>query len=427
MLCQEDLSAASFRGVSFYVSKDAVAYGRRIATHEYPNRDIPFHEDLGQKNTTVKVSAYVFEPGAAGKAQALVAACTTEGAGLLVLPDGQVFLCVAPQIERTREREKNGYRAFEIEFRVDGEQTGFGALGVFGRLIDDIGFGLPGILGDALSAAFIAPQLIGLIGTPFGVGQVPDFVRSVAVSTLQLAAGELLGAVEAARLPETETQSAVRALIGATRTAERVFDPLLQTFTPPDTGSRNPLGGNITDALTRLNLVIRQVGQSPDPALADQVLKRIQDFVGPAPIDNPRAPSERLHNAVLDGFQAAVRRLALVERSRLAAERTFASRRDAVQLRADLAEDYNEHLEATRHLDKLYEALVQARNLAAQAVSRRVTNLAPVLTIEAPRSMPALYWAWRLYQDPERAAELVRRNGVRHASLMPQEFEALAR
>ena len=49
-----------------------------------------------------------------------------------------------------------------------------------------------------------------------------------------------------------------------------------------------------------------------------------------------------------------------------------------------------------------------------------------VLTIDAVATMPAIWWAYRLYQDPARAGELVARNGVKHPQFMPQQFEALA-
>lgn len=427
MVCQEDLSVASYRGVTFYVSKDAVSYGRRIQTHEYPNRDIPFHEDLGQKNTTIKVTAYVFEPGAAGKAAALTAVCATEGSGILVLPDGTIFNCVCPSAEVSRERDKNGYRSIELEFRVDGAQTGFGAFGVFGRLIDDIGYGLPTLLGAALAPLFQAPRLLGLAGLPAGRGEVPDYVLDATITTLEMAAGDLLVAVEGARLPEPQAQDAVRTLIVASRSAASTFRPLRHNYLPPGTGSRDPLADSIAACLGRMNTVIRQIGQSPDAEVADQTLRTLQGFLGVQTFDRPRAPSEELFNQSVLGFQTAVRQMALVERSRLVAERDYATRRDAIQARADLTEDYNTHLDASRHQEARFRALIQARNTAAQAITRRAINLAPILTIEAPRSMPSLYWAWRLYQDPERAGELVRRNGVQHASLMPQIFEAMAR
>jgi len=61
-----------------------------------------------------------------------------------------------------------------------------------------------------------------------------------------------------------------------------------------------------------------------------------------------------------------------------------------------------------------------------QYLTQLMANLAPVVTISSPQSMPALWWAWRLYQDPTRAVDLVLRNNVVHPSFMPLSFEALA-
>jgi len=75
----------------------------------------------------------------------------------------------------------------------------------------------------------------------------------------------------------------------------------------------------------------------------------------------------------------------------------------------------------------VYVALDELRGRVAEHLSRLVTDLAPVLIVGAAQSMPSLWWANRLYGDAFRAAELVRRNRVKHASFMPVEFEALAR
>jgi prophage DNA circulation protein len=39
--------------------------------------------------------------------------------------------------------------------------------------------------------------------------------------------------------------------------------------------------------------------------------------------------------------------------------------------------------------------------------------------------MPALYWAWRFYKDPNRAMEIVNRNRVADPAFIPPTFEAL--
>lgn len=42
------LQDASFRGVPFKVEEESAGTGRRVETHEYPNRDKPYTEDLGK-------------------------------------------------------------------------------------------------------------------------------------------------------------------------------------------------------------------------------------------------------------------------------------------------------------------------------------------------------------------------------------------
>ncbi len=50
---------ASFRGVPFQVEGDEATLGRRVQTHEYPNRDQPYTEDLGRATRRFQISAYL--------------------------------------------------------------------------------------------------------------------------------------------------------------------------------------------------------------------------------------------------------------------------------------------------------------------------------------------------------------------------------
>ncbi|NAH43850.1 DNA circularization protein, partial [Escherichia coli] len=48
MTWKDRLQDASFRGVPFKVEEESMGTGRRVETHEYPNRDKPYTEDLGK-------------------------------------------------------------------------------------------------------------------------------------------------------------------------------------------------------------------------------------------------------------------------------------------------------------------------------------------------------------------------------------------
>ena len=63
---------------------------------------------------------------------------------------------------------------------------------------------------------------------------------------------------------------------------------------------------------------------------------------------------------------------------------------------------------------------------AVQAISKTIATLAPVLTITAPQSMPALYWAYLFYGDASRAQEIADRNDAVEWMQIGGEFQILS-
>jgi hypothetical protein len=61
-----------------------------------------------------------------------------------------------------------------------------------------------------------------------------------------------------------------------------------------------------------------------------------------------------------------------------------------------------------------------------QGLSAQAANRAPLVRVELNLSLPSALLAWQLYADPARAGELVARNHVGTAMLMPATFEAVA-
>lgn len=59
MTILSQLYSASFRGVSFYVRDSSIESGRKTITHEFPNADRRYVEDLGRLQTTYRIKALV--------------------------------------------------------------------------------------------------------------------------------------------------------------------------------------------------------------------------------------------------------------------------------------------------------------------------------------------------------------------------------
>ncbi|KKL68731.1 hypothetical protein LCGC14_2122050 [marine sediment metagenome] len=84
----DTLNAASFKGVKFLARRTSATGGRKTVTHEYPNTDRRFVEDLGklQKIFTIDGIITGSQNTYAQKRDALITALESEGNGLLVHP-----------------------------------------------------------------------------------------------------------------------------------------------------------------------------------------------------------------------------------------------------------------------------------------------------------------------------------------------------
>lgn len=54
-----DLRRASYQGIPFEVSSSELNFGRRTVTHEYPQRDMPYVEDMGKAIRKITIKAFV--------------------------------------------------------------------------------------------------------------------------------------------------------------------------------------------------------------------------------------------------------------------------------------------------------------------------------------------------------------------------------
>ncbi|HGW7256049.1 TPA: DNA circularization N-terminal domain-containing protein, partial [Escherichia coli] len=96
---REKLLEASFRGVPFKVEEESAGTGRRVETHEYPNRDKPYTEDLGKVTFRPSITAYVVGDDCFDQRDRLIDALNKPGPGTLVHPTyGEMKVCVDGEV-----------------------------------------------------------------------------------------------------------------------------------------------------------------------------------------------------------------------------------------------------------------------------------------------------------------------------------------
>lgn len=408
------LRRASFRGVPFWVESDDAEYGRRLVVHEFPNRDRPFTEDMGEKAQHFHVTAYLAGDDVIGAKDALVAACRKRGPGTLVLPtDGsQTVRCKS--CKRSHHLDRLGYIGFSLEFVESGIGLNAAPLQLMSLLVDVAAVAAIGRILDAFWTAYSGAQQVGWV-----VSSAAGYITSAA------------GAIDAVRtqvqvLPEVgaDVYQTLTALAGdAGDLARGGIDSVgfAQSYmgTSPLAGT-NDLPQRLVDAVVG----IRAGAVSETDALA--ALWQLVDYGRPDPVPASGGRSEAQDAANAAAINAVIRRAALGALATAAAEADFGDRETAVMWRARVSEAYERELVGVPAGSPLAAALSDVRGKAAVAISQKMASLQPVVSVEAAAMAPSIVWAYRLTGDARGAGDLITRNRIRHPAYMPTRFASLA-
>ncbi|MBR0871204.1 DNA circularization N-terminal domain-containing protein [Bradyrhizobium tropiciagri] len=410
------LWSASYKGTPFFVERDEEEGGRRIVVHQFPMRDDPYLEDLGEDKREFQVVAYVASDAADTQAAALAASCASRGPGNLVLPTHGPIIVRCLSFQRQRDKDKHGYIAFRLDFVREGSAFALATVAALANLI----------FAAADNLSFVAATAFA---SSLTFANQPDYVRDAAVTAVE---------TNAAALESIRSSATVDPAVSLAQKVEiqSIFDAASDVITTPVVGARayaTPAGlaanSPAVDLGARIMASARAIGDGIPPAEAvstfENLLASAQVEV-PAPIfSTPGTIAEASNEATA---YRALRVAALAVYGEAIARVTLSDRPAALTLRADVAELFESELLALDAGDTdLAHALMQMRDAVIKYLSRAVLDLASVLIIEANLSMPSLFWAWKLYQDPTRSTELAARNRVPHPSFMPNDFEALAK
>ncbi|CUA90226.1 Mu-like prophage DNA circulation protein [Chelatococcus sambhunathii] len=388
---------ASFRGVPFWVEVDEERGGRRIVTHEFPMRDEPFHEDLGEKAAIFSVTAYLASDAADAEAAALASASRARGPAVLVLPMHGPLTARCVDFRRSRERDRAGYVAYELDFVREGATVAIASVAFLAQQVFNAVDALAGIIGGAYAELT-------------DVRRRPDYAVAAAVDAAQDAAATL-EVVRTSQPVDPEVSAGARDAIAALHDEAPAL--IIRA------------AGAAPEVAERIFAIARNLGDGlpADAAVgAFREIVAIRPFVEPARTDGERAAAQ---NRSITGL--VLRLAALAAMVEATTRRQFDGRRDAITARGELAELIAR--EQAGMTGAAYAALYLAsEDMSGRAVdllSRQIADIAPIVTVTVPRALPSLWHAWRLYGDPNRADDLVRRNRVVHPSFMPERFEAL--
>lgn len=120
MSYRDSIRPASFRGVPFETEGTQSTFGRRNITHEYPQRDQPFIEDMGRSVRKFTVDAFVLEPDYLAKRDRLLAALEQGGPGTLIHPFYGSLDVSVDSFSITENKRDGGMASMSITFLESG-------------------------------------------------------------------------------------------------------------------------------------------------------------------------------------------------------------------------------------------------------------------------------------------------------------------
>ena len=390
---------ASYKGASFWVESDSEDGGRRIVVHEFPMRDDPFLEDLGEAKRDFNVTAYLASDTADNEASSLVAVCALRGPGVLVLPAQGPLMVRCLTFKRDREKDRAGKIAFSLHFVREGAAASLVSIASLANLVFAAADGVMGAVGEFLQTATTV------------LGRA-DYIVGAVVSGLQEGAA-ILEAVRTSEPVDPGVSAAQRGVIQA------IYDDA-PTLVSSATGV-DP------DIAPRLVASYRAIADGMPATSAHRVFGEVLDNA-PVVLD---APGISVNAAVAQSNAGAVGTVL-----RLAATAAYAEaiirmdipdRGNGITIRAQAAERFDQELGAIPARDvALFRSVLALRGAVVEYLSRAILDRAPVVTVESNMTMPSLFWSYRLYAAADRGAEIVARNRVAHPSYLPTSFEALS-
>lgn len=380
MAWRDNLRPASFRGVPFEVDTSSLTVGRRLARHEYPQRDIPFMEDMGRKAREYKVDALILGPDYMDDRDALIAAIEAAGAGQLVHPYyGTLQVVVTGECQISESTESGGRAKIAITFLEAGlpqePEMASDTEAVLEAQYD--------ACEDAIAADF---------AESFSIDGLPDFAVQDALGSVNAALALPSMALGNLAWIRADPLSALTALL-----PENLLSSL-----------GNPLG------LARGVLYLVRN--------AAEVLVLLA-FDRPPVMVSASTPSRQAQNANRAAIAGLVRQAATARRIMDLAKAEPATLDDARTYRSEIVSRTDDVLLTETTGQASADALVQLRTDAV-AHFAAITPSLPRLTRLVPRAVrPALVLAHDFYGDgwftAGREDELIARNRVRHPGFVP--------
>lgn len=370
---------ASFRGVAFKVDRHQFEFGRNKVTHEYPQRDSAYTEDLGRKVREYSISAYLVGSDYDLQRNKLIEAIEQAGPGELVHPYLGTMQVEARTATLTEESASGRFCVLSLSF-VEAGVNKFPS-----AAIDNV-------TSVGATAEAVADQAVADFVKKFSIKGLPQFcIDSVRgkitnlTGKLETLGGPLLSASESAGFFR-DLRSLAADVDTLVQSPELLGDKIKQNLMV--------FGGVSKSGMSAVRGILGLLGYGDD-----------DDDVGTS--TSTRSRQGNNHKAL----NRLVQELTVSAASQSAVISSVQAYDEAVEVRDEIVGG----------IDGLLQEASDPQFFELRDLQAKVSNAVPA-SDELPRlrpftpllTQPSLVLAHRLHGDAKRAGELVQLNRVRH-------------
>lgn len=428
---------ASFRGVSFWVESSDLSVGRRTVTHQYPQRDEPFTEDLGRAAREYRFSAFVLGDDYIEQAKKLREALEKPGAATLVHPEfGEIQVVAQPgaSMSFSQSMRRVNFSLAFVEAGLNAFPTPEGASQQASRAaadevseaaaesfedsltLDDIeDFVQDALNGDLLDALDIISNS--------EIAKVLDFadrVSELANDAIGLVRGgpkafatKLMGALGLSRLATTVAgwQRVGKSLCALADDLRGDDDEPYFSTVKPKSAEVIESNRKAVYSLCRQAVLVQAVG--------------VSTLIG-TDVDSTVASSSILPDDGEDvvDTQSGATSVTTVTSSGSASQSPTISYDEMLEARETIVGRLEEEMLDVED-DRVFMALREAATAVSKDLSFRAEEQARLYDYDAGAVLPSCVTAMELYGDATRAQEIVVRNGVTNPLFCPNVLKVL--
>lgn len=383
MSWKEELREASFRDIPFFVERSGTSFGRMQVEHVFPDRPIPFVEDLGRSPKRFRVEGYVLGADYLEQRDRLVAAVAEESkVGKLVHPYYGTLAVVCRGLEVEESTREGGIARLFFVFLEAG-------LASWPDLVPDKTAALQTTATEVANASStqVAADLV--------IEGQPAFVVEQASKQAETLAQKLAGLDLFGKLADVQ-KFRDDAKAYADKLVELVASPLL--FAQETSALLASIVGVAGGALAALEAYLGLLKVPPIPSCGTSSRALIGD-------------------ANRDAVLALFRAQALGWAALSASSASWASYEDAIAGRNRVLDALDE-LEPSFG-DQVFEALGDARRALVEALPPPENSLPHIAVFLPAETVAALLVAYRLYDDVGRESEILERNRIAQPGFVP--------